>query len=66
MHPETGRALVKGLGVLTVPARASAIRQHVQRMPAPVVAAALGYHHLTITRLAAEAAATWGRYATAT
>ena len=40
-----------------------AIRQHVLDMPAPIVADALGCHHVTTTKLAAEAGATWSRYA---
>jgi hypothetical protein len=32
-------------------------------MPAAVVADALGYHHVTTTRLASEAGGTWSRYA---
>jgi len=43
--------------------RGAAIRQHVLDMPAPVVADALGYHHITTTRLATHAGATWSRYA---
>ncbi|WP_433685004.1 hypothetical protein [Nocardia sp. CA-119907] len=65
MHPETLSGLVKALGVSNVPARTSAMRQHVQQMPAAVVAEALGYHHTTTTQLAAEAATTWSRYVTA-
>ncbi|MFF3573415.1 hypothetical protein ACFYXQ_37225 [Nocardia jiangxiensis] len=38
--------------------------QHVQQMPAPVVADALGYHHVTATKLAAEAAVVRSRYVT--
>ncbi|MEV4236707.1 hypothetical protein AB0J47_16180 [Nocardia sp. NPDC049737] len=64
MHPETLGGLLKALGVLNVPGRTSAMRQHVQQMPAPVVADALGYHYVTTTKLAAEAAATWSRYVT--
>ncbi|MFX0577124.1 hypothetical protein [Nocardia nepalensis] len=45
------------LGVLTAPARAPAIPQHILQIPDPVVADTLGYHHIT-TRLAAETAAT--------
>ena len=45
----------------TVAGRASAIRQHVLEMPAPVVADALGYHHVTTAKLAAQAGATWSR-----
>ncbi|MEV0292147.1 hypothetical protein [Nocardia sp. NPDC050710] len=64
MHPETLGRLLKALGVLNVPGRTSAMRQHVQQMPAPVVADALGYHHVTTTKLAAEAAVVWSRYVT--
>jgi hypothetical protein len=56
---------LKALGVPNVPGRTSAMRQHVQQMPAPVVADALGCHPVTTTKLAAEAAATWSRYVTA-
>jgi len=62
MHPETLGALVTALGVPTVPGRVGAIHQHVLEMPAPVVADALGYHHNTATRAAAQAAAAWSRY----
>jgi len=48
------------------PAGVSAIHQHVLVMPAPVVADALGYHHVTTTKIAAHAAASWSRYATGT
>ena len=40
---------------------ATAIRQHVLDLPAPIVATALGYH-TTTTRLAAEAGTTWSSY----
>jgi hypothetical protein len=65
MHPETLGSQLKALGVLNVPGRTSAMRQHVQQMPAPVVADALGYHHVTTTKLATDAAATWSHYVTA-
>ena len=65
MHPDSLGGLVKALGVSNLPARTSAMRQHVQQMPAPVVADALGYHPVTTTKLAAEAATTWSRYVTA-
>ncbi len=35
----------------------------VLEMPAPVVADALGYHHVTTAKLAAQAGATWSWYA---
>lgn len=56
MHPETLGGLMKALGVPNVPGRTLAMRQHVQQMPAPVVADAFGYHPVTTTKLAAEAA----------
>ena len=63
MHPDALATLVNALGIPTVAARAAAIRQHVLEMPAPVVADALGYHHVTTTRLAAQAGGTWSQYA---
>ena len=63
MHPDALAALVNNLGIPTVAGRASAIRQHVLEMPAPVVADALGYHPVTTAKLAAQAAGTWSRYA---
>jgi hypothetical protein len=63
MHPEALAALVNSLGVPTIAGRASAIRQHVLEMPAPVVADALGYHQVTTAKLAAQAGSTWSRYA---
>ena len=58
MQPGTLATLVNNLGIPTVAGRASAIRQHVLEMPAPVVADALGYHPVTIAKLAAQAAGT--------
>lgn len=63
MHAATLGGLLRALGVANVAARTSAMRQHIQQMPAPVVADALGYHHVT-TKLASEAATTWSRYVT--
>ncbi|WP_199193046.1 hypothetical protein [Amycolatopsis sp. BJA-103] len=63
MHSDWLAALVNELGIPTTTGRTSAIRQHVLDMPAPVVADALGYHHVTATRIAAQAGATWSRYA---
>ena len=56
-------ALVNDIGVPTVAGRASAIRQHVLEMPAPVVADALSYSQDTTARLAAQAGSTFSRYA---
>lgn len=61
---ETLGGLLKVLGVLNVPGWTSAMRQHIQQIPASVVADALGYHYVTTTKIAAEAA-TWSRYVTA-
>ncbi|MEO6091230.1 MAG: hypothetical protein ABIQ18_49830 [Umezawaea sp.] len=63
LHAEHLAALVHQLGIPTVAGRAAAIREHVLDMPAPVVADALGYHHVTTTRLATQAGTTWNRYA---
>jgi len=63
MHSDTLAALVNDLGIPTTASRASAIRQHVLEMPAPIVAEALGYHHVTTAKLAAQAGSTWSRYA---
>lgn len=64
MHPETLGALIRALGVPNIPGRVGALYQHVLELPAPVVADALGYHHHTTTRAAAQVTATWTRYAT--
>jgi hypothetical protein len=63
LRPETLVALINDLGIPAAPGRAAAIRQHVLDTPAPVVAEALGYHHVTTAKLAAQAGGTWNRYA---
>ena len=63
MHSDPLAALAGDLGSPTVAGRASAIRQHVLEMPAPVVAGALGYRQVTTAKLAAQAGGTWKRYA---
>jgi len=63
MRPGYLAALVRDIGISATAGRASAIRQHVLEMPAPVVADALGYHPVTTAKLAARAAGTWSRYA---
>ena len=63
MNPDALAALVNDIGIPTIAGRASAIRQHVLEMPAPVVADALSYHPVTTAKLAAQAARTWSRYA---
>ena len=55
MNPDALAALVNDIGIPTTAGRASAIRQHVLEMPAPVVADALGYHQVTTAKLAAQA-----------
>jgi len=63
MNPDALAALVNDIGIPTTAGRASAIRQHVLEMPAPVVADALSYAQGTTARLAAQAAGTFSRYA---
>jgi len=63
MHPATLSALITALGVPNVAGRVAAMHQHVLEMPAPVVADALSYHHVTTTRVAAQVTADWTRYA---
>lgn len=50
MRPDSFSALIRELGVPATAARAAAIRQQVLDMPAPIVTAALGYHHNTTAR----------------
>ena len=54
MHPGGLRDLLRKLDVPAQRGRITAIRQLVLQMPAPVVAQALGYHHNSTTRIAAE------------
>ncbi len=58
-------SFVHELGIPTFAGRGAAIRQHVLDKPAPIVADALGYHHVTTTRLAAQGGTVWSRYALA-
>jgi hypothetical protein len=58
LQPRTLSPLIHALGVPTTAGRTAAIRQHVLDMPTPIVATALGYHHVTTARLAAEAGTT--------
>lgn len=55
--------LLRQLGVPTTLGRVAAIRQLVLQAPAPVVAQALGIHHVTAHRHHADAGGTWNRYA---
>jgi hypothetical protein len=63
MQPEGIRVLLRRLDVPAQRGRATAIRQLVLQMPAPVVAQALGYHHNSTTRIAAESGSPWSGYA---
>jgi hypothetical protein len=50
-------------GIPTMNGRTAAIRQLVLQAPAPVVAAMLGYHDETTTKVAADVGSPWARYA---
>jgi hypothetical protein len=63
VNPNALAELVSGIGIPASSGRASAIRQHVLELPAPVVADALSYHPATTAKLAAQAGATFSRYA---
>ncbi|QIZ39909.1 hypothetical protein FDZ84_31195 [Saccharopolyspora sp. ASAGF58] len=63
LRPEYLARLVHQLGIPAAASRGAAIRQHLQNMPAPIVADALGYHPVTTTRLATQAGTTWSQYA---
>jgi hypothetical protein len=62
-RPDHLSARLNEIGIPVAAARGAAIRQQTLEMPAPVVADALSYHHVTATRLAVQADATWSRYA---
>jgi len=62
VNPGALAAPVNDIGIPAIAGRASAIRQHVLEMPAPVVADALSYHPVTTAKLAAQAAGPWSRY----
>ncbi|WP_202798798.1 hypothetical protein [Saccharopolyspora spinosa] len=63
LRPEYLARLVHQLGIPAAASRGAAIRQHLQNMPAPIVADALGYHPVTTTRLANQIGTTWSQYA---
>jgi hypothetical protein len=56
----TLRGFLHRLGIPPQRGRTSAIRQLVLQIPAPVLAQALGYHHTSTTRIAAEAGSPLG------
>lgn len=63
MHPVTLRSFLHKHGIPPQRGRTSAIRHLVLQAPAPVIAQALGYHHTSTTRIAAEAGSPWAGYA---
>lgn len=63
IHPVTLRGFLHKLGISPQRGRTSAIRHLVLQAPAPVLAQALGYHHTSTTRIAAEAGSPWAGYA---
>ena len=66
MLKRLGRHLSAHLNAIGIPvtaAQSAAIRQQLLEMPAPVVADALHYHHVTATRLTRQAGGPWSRYA---
>lgn len=63
MNPNALAELVSGIGIPAASGRATAIRQHVLELPAPVAADALSYHPVTTAKLAAQAGGTFSRYA---
>jgi hypothetical protein len=62
-NPNGIREHLRRAGFPTGAARPAALRQLVLQTPAPVIAKSLGYHHITTTRVAANAGGTWNRYA---
>jgi len=63
LHPSTMYGALDRIGVPALRGRSAAIRQLVLQMPPPVVAQALGYHQVSITRIAAQAGSPWSGYA---
>lgn len=63
IHPTSLRLRLQVLGIPNLNGRARAIREMLLRAPAPVIAGMLGYHPNCTEKLAAEAGATWKRYA---
>jgi hypothetical protein len=63
MQSRTLAELVRDIGVPGTAARVAALRQLVLQIPAPVVADALGFHHVTTTKVRAQAGGTWTHYA---
>ena len=63
LHTTSLRLRLRNLDLPNLDGRSAAIRQLVLQAPAPVIAGMLGYHPNTAERMAAEAGATWKRYA---
>lgn len=63
IHPVTLRAFLHKRGIPPQRGRTSALRHLVLQVPAPVLAQALGYHHTSTTRIAAQAGSPWAGYA---
>ncbi|MBG0741134.1 hypothetical protein IV500_17320 [Paeniglutamicibacter antarcticus] len=63
IHPVTLRSFLHKLGIPPQRGRTSALRHLVLQIPAPVLAQALGYHHTSTTRIAAQAGSPWASYA---
>ncbi len=60
----TMRDHLRALGLPLRLARVGAVRQLIHDVPAPVLAAALGFHHTTTNRQVRNAGGTWNRYVT--
>ena len=63
LNPSTLLGQLRRHGFTPGITRSSTLRQLTLQAPAPVIAQALGFHHQTTTRLAAETGATWKLYA---
>ncbi len=63
LNPTTLRDLLRAAGIPPEAGRTGTLRQLVLQTPPPVVAEALGYHHISTTRTAAQAGAPWSQYA---
>lgn len=63
IHPGSLRLRLHRLGIPNVNGRTRAIRELLIQAPPAVVASLLGYHPARVELLAAEAGATWKRYA---
>ncbi|MEV4604900.1 hypothetical protein AB0K15_47085 [Amycolatopsis sp. NPDC049253] len=67
-QPMSYEGLCRHLRTLGIPvrlAKTAAVRELVLEVPAPVVAAALGFHHTTTTRQVRNVGGGWSRYAAA-